>query len=182
MIPPDNAKAAIIVLGGGSSNDKNGKPFQPGIATMERLYVGIKLAKEHPSFSYLILSGGDVLQRHNITEAEIMESAAKIMDSKAHIILEKKSRNTDENLKFCASIIKKIGVKNVIIVTNNFHIRRAMDFAYLYMPQGINIYPYPSGGRQNSKITYSINSFLPNMRALAVTRTRLKEVLGAILT
>lgn len=181
QLPPDNEKAAIIVLGGGSSNDENGKPFQPGIATLERLYVGVKLAKEHPSFSYLILSGGDVLQRNDITEAEIMGNAAKIMDNKARIILEKQSRNTEENLQFCATIIKKIKVANVIIVTNNFHIRRAMDFAYLYMPSWINIYPYPSGGRQNSEIIYSVSSFLPSMRALVVTRTRLKEVLGSIL-
>lgn len=84
QLPPDNEKTAIIVLAGGSSRDENGKPLQPGIATMERLYAAIKLTKEHPSYTYLILSGGDTLKRNNgISEAKVMAHAAKIMDCKA---------------------------------------------------------------------------------------------------
>lgn len=182
QLPPDNERAAIIVLAGGTSKDANGKPFQPGIATMERLYTGIKLAREHPSFSWLILSGGEVLTHNGITEAKIMAHAAKTMDCKAEIILEEKSRNTDENLKFSAKVIKELNVKNVIIVTNNFHIRRAMDFAYLYMPSNVNIFPYPSGGQQSREITMTISKFLPSAQALTITRTRIKEIIGLILT
>lgn len=181
QIPSDNTLTAVIVLGGGSSIDETNKPFQPNIATIERLYTGIKLTKEHPSFSYLILSAGDTLQRSGITGAEIMAYAAETMGCKAKIILESKARNTDENLKYCSEIVKKLGIKNVIIVTNNFHIRRSMDFAYLYMPTDVNIYPYPSGGQQPRNITLSFQLFLPSTRALMVAQLRIKEMIGILL-
>lgn len=180
-LPPEHEKAAIIVLAAGSSNDENGKPFQPAITTMERLFVGIKLAKEHPAFSYLILSGGDVM-RHHITEAEVMSYAAKTMGCKATIILEQDSRNTDENLKYCSKIVQKLNVKNVILVTNNSHIRRSMDFAHLYMPKDVKVYPYPSGGQQPRKITIEPKLLIPSFRALDITRSHIKEIIGLLLT
>lgn len=182
QVPPDNAQAAVIVLGGGTSNDEDNKPIQPNIATIERLYVAVKLIKEHPSFSYLILSAGDTLQRSGITGAEIMAYAAETMGCKAKIILEPKARNTDENLKYCSEIVKKLGIKNVIIVTNNFHIRRSMDFAYLYMPTDVNIFPYPSGGQQPRNISLPLEAFLPDTRVLRIMQLRIKEIIGLLLT
>ena len=181
QLPPENEGSAIIVLAAGSSNDENGKPFQPAIRTMERLFVGVKLAKEHPTFSYLILSGGDVM-RHHITEAEVMSYAAQTMDCKATIILEQESRNTDENLKYCSKIVQKLDVKNVILVTNNSHIRRSMDFAHLYMPKDVKVYPYPSGGQQPRKITIELKLLIPSFRALDITRSHIKEIIGLLLT
>ena len=182
QLPRNNSSTAVIVLGGGSSRDETNKPFQPNIVTMERLYAGVKLTKEHPSYSYLILSAGDTFQRSGITGAEIMAYAAETMGCKAKIILESKARNTDENLKYCSEIVKKLGVKNVIIVTNNFHIRRSMDFAYLYMPTEVNIFPYPSGGQQPRKISLSPEVFLPDTRVLRIMQLRIKEIIGLLLT
>lgn len=182
QLPPDNEKTAIIVLAGGNSNNEDGQPIQPNSATLERLFVGVKLTKEHPSFSYIILSGGDTMQRNNVSAAKIMEYAATTMDCKAKIILEENSRNTDENLKYCAEIIKKLKVKNVVIVTNNFHIRRSIDFAYLYMPNNVVIYPYPSGEQQSQNISLSFKYFLPDMRVLRIIQLRIKEVIGLLLT
>ena len=181
QLPTDNAQTAVIVLGGGSSIDETNKPFQPNIATMERLYAGVRLTKEHPSFSYLILSAGNTYQCNNVTGAEIMAYAAEMMDCQANIIIEEKSRNTEENLKYCSKIVKKLGVKNVIIVTNNFHIRRSMDFAYLYMPANVKVFPYPSGGQQPRNITLSLQFFIPSTRALMITQLRIKEMIGILL-
>ena len=181
QLPHDNAKTAVIVLGGGFYYDENNKPSQPNIATMERLYAGVKLTKEHSTFSYLILSAGNTYRPNSVTGAEIMAYAAKTMDCKATIIIEGKSRNTEENLKYCAEIVKKLGIKNVIIVTNNFHIRRSMDFAYLYMPTNVNIFPYPSGGQQPRNITLSLQLFIPSTRALMITQLRIKEMIGILL-
>ena len=69
QLPPRNAKAAVIVLGGGSSLDENGKPFQPSAAAMERLYAAVKISKEQPWCSRLIFSGGDVYGRHKVATA-----------------------------------------------------------------------------------------------------------------
>ena len=181
QLPQNNAKAAVIVLAGGSSIDENGKPFQPSIDAIERLYTGVKLTKEHPSFSYLILSGDDPF--NSISAAEVLNTSARVMDCHAKIILEDKSRNTDENLEYCAQIIKKLNVKNVIIVTSNYHIRRAINFAYLYMPANVKIYPYPSGGQKPANFTmHSVKMFMPTMHTFSNICVRFKEVVGLVLT
>lgn len=182
QLPPDYVQAAVIVLGGGTSNDEDNKPIQPNIATIERLYVAVKLTKEHSSFSPIILSAGDTLQHSGITGAEVMAYAAETMGCQAKIILESRARNTAENLKYCSEIVKKLGIKNVIIVTNNFHIRRSMDFAYLYMPTDVNIFPYPSGGQSPRNISLSLEFFLPGTRALRIMQLRIKEIIGLLLT
>ena len=179
-LPPKNAKTAVIVLAGGVSIDENGQPFQPEIHTIERLYAAVKLSKENVGCKYLIMSGCDGFNRSaTISVAEIMKKAAEAMECKAQIILDDKSRNTDENLKYSAEIVKKLGVKHVVIVTSNSHIERAMNFARKYISECITIYPYPSGGyRPQRVLTYE--AFLPNVRALAASCVGIKELIGNV--
>lgn len=177
-LPPKNATAAVVVLAGGSSVDEDGHPFQPSAATMERLYAAVKLSKEHPSCQQLIFSGGDVYGKHKITEAEVMKYAAQIMGCRAKIILEDKSRNTNENLEYCAEIVKKLGVKHVVVVTNNFHIDRAMDFARLYMPDNVKLYAYPSGGSKPKEIHITADMLIPSVGSLSVSCVGIKEWVG----
>ena len=179
QIPPNNVESAAVVLAGGVSEDENGQPFQPSIATMERLYAAVKLSKEHPSCKFLIMSGCDAYDESVVPVASVMQDAAKIMDCRAKIILEDKSRNTDENLKYSAEIVKKLCVKHVVIVTSNSHIERAMNFARKYMPADINVYAYPSGGYwPKRELTYE--DFLPDVRALAASCVGIKELIGNV--
>lgn len=178
--PPKGVNAAVIVLAGGWSKDENGVPFQPSISTMERLYAAIKLSKEIPSCKSLIMSGGyDIYSEPTVSVASIMQDAAKTMDCHAQIILEDKSRNTDENLKYSAEIIKQLGVKHVVIVTSNSHMERAMNFAQQYIPDDIKIYAYPSGGYQ-PKMEMTLEAFLPDVRALSASCSAIKELIGNI--
>ena len=180
QIPPKGVKAAIIVLAGGWSKDENGVPFQPSISTMERLYAAIKLSKEIPSCKFLIMSGGyDIYSEPTVSVASIMQDAAKTMDCRAEIILEDKSRNTDENLKYSAEIIKQLGVKHVVIVTSNSHMERSMNFARQYIPEDIKVYAYPSGGYR-PKMDMTLDAFLPDVRALSTSCGAIKELVGNI--
>lgn len=178
QLPPKGAKAAVVVLAGGSSVDADGKPFQPSAATMERLYAAVKLSKEQPSCTPLIFSGGDVYGRNKITEAAVMKYAAKIMGCRAKIILEDKSRNTDENLKYCAEIVEELGLRHVVVVTNNFHIERAMDFAYQYMPRNVRLYAYPSGGVRQKEIEVTPEMLMPTVGSLSASCVGIKEWIG----
>lgn len=178
--PATGVEAAVIVLAGGWSTDENGIPFQPSIATMERLYAAIKLSKEIPSCKFLIMSGGyDIYSEPTVSVASIMQDAAKTMDCRAEIILEDKSRNTDENLKYSAEIIKQLGVKHVVIVTSNSHMERAMNFAQQYIPEDIKVYAYPSGGYQ-PEMGMTLKAFIPGVRALSTSCNAIKELVGNI--
>ena len=178
QLPPKNAKAAVIVLSGGSSLDEDGKPFQPSAAAMERLYAAVKISKEQPWCSRLIFSGGDVYGQHKVSEAAVMKYAAKIMGCRKKIILEDKSRNTDENLKYCAEIVEELGVKDVVVVTNNFHIERAMEFANQYMPSDVNLYAYPSGGAKPKEIEVTPEMLMPSVGSLSASCSGIKEWIG----
>ena len=178
QLPPEGDKAAVVVLAGGSSIDEDGKPFQPSPATMERLYVAVKLAKEHPSCSPLIFSGGDTYGRHGVTAAAVMKYAAKIMGCRAQIILEDKARNTDENLKYCAEIVEQLGVRHVVVVTSNNHIKRSMEFAYQYMPGNVKIYAYPSGGAACKEIDVTPEMLMPSITSLCASSMGIKEWIG----
>lgn len=178
--PPNDVKAAVVVLAGGVSEDENGMPFQPSISTMERLYAAVKLSKDHPSCKYLIVSGCDAYDESVVSVAAVMRDAAKTMDCHAMIIVEDKSRNTDENLKYCAAVIRKLSIKHVVIVTSNYHIARAMDFAYQYMPKNVKLYAYPSGGYENREIKLTSEIFLPDVQALGESCVAIKELIGRL--
>lgn len=177
-LPPKDARTAVIVLAGGASIDETGHPFQPSVITMERLYAAVRLTKEDPSCAFIIMSGGNTFERPTKSAAAVMKDAAETMDCKAQIVLEDKSRNTDENLEYSAEIVKKLGVKHVVIVTSNSHIKRAMDFAYQYMPDDVKLYAYPSGGYENREIKLTPEMFLPDVQALSESCVAIKELIG----
>lgn len=83
--------------------------------------------EENPG-TFVILSGGQG-EGEDITEAEAMRRylAAKGIDA-ARILLEEKSTTTEENLKFSALLVKDKGLP-VGIVSNNFHLYRACQYA-----------------------------------------------------
>ena len=76
----------------------------------------------------VIVSGGQG-RGEDVTEAFAMKNylTDKGIDEK-RIIMEEKSRSTEENLKYSLSYIKDVNEK-VGIVTNNFHVYRSVKLA-----------------------------------------------------
>lgn len=92
-----------------------------------RLEKAIEYLSDNPG-TVVIVSGGQG-KEESITEAEAM--AAYLTEhgiDRARILLEMKSTSTDENLRFSSELIDDIS-KPVGIVTNNFHMYRAMRTA-----------------------------------------------------
>ncbi len=108
----------IIVLGGGSNEDciinKN---------TQTRMDKAIELykAKKAPK---IILSGGFTTK--NCSEAGIMKAYALEQGIPAKsLILEEKSLNTYQNAYYSVALMKQHKMSKAIIVTSDFHVRRA---------------------------------------------------------
>lgn len=92
-----------------------------------RLDVAIDYAKEHKNI-ILIVSGGQG-SGEDVTEAEAMkEYLCKAGIAKEHILCEEQSTNTYENIKYSQKLMKRNG-KSSIIVTNRFHLYRAIRIA-----------------------------------------------------
>ena len=117
---PDNLDY-IIVLGAHVDGTRL------SLALLERTRRAFQYLKENPD-TKAILSGGQG-SGEDITEAKCMENyltAHGIPESR--LVLEEKSTRTKENLKF-SDDLTGCGKKNTGILSNNFHVYRAVELA-----------------------------------------------------
>ena len=111
----------VVVLGAHVKGDV------PSKALELRLKAALKYARENED-TVLILSGGQGFGE-DITEAKCMENYLTVHGiSKERLVLEEKSTNTKENLKF-SDELTGCSQKNTGILSNNFHVYRAVKIA-----------------------------------------------------
>lgn len=119
--PDGETRQAAIVLGAALWDQ------QPSPALKERLNQALTLYQEG-RVQYIILSGG--LGNNGITEAEGMKKY--LVDRgvpENHLVLEDRSSNTKENLKFTAEVLKKHKWTRLYLVTHDYHMYRALNYA-----------------------------------------------------
>ena len=178
QLPPDGEPAAVLVLAGGSSYDESGSSVQPSPFSLERVFTAVKLARVRQGRSVLVLSGGDVYGRNDRSEAAALEDAVREMGWTGEVILEEDSRTTAENMEFSARIVSELGLTNVIIVTNAFHMPRSMRLAERFM-EGLSLYSAP-GPLHADPLVRGINSFLPGSGSLNNSCMAIRERIGSL--
>lgn len=111
----------VVVLGAHVKGDV------PSKALELRLKAALKYARENEN-TILVLSGGQGFGE-DITEAKCMENYLTAHGiSRERLVLEEKSTNTKENLKF-SDALTDCSQKNTGILSNNFHVYRAVKIA-----------------------------------------------------
>lgn len=102
-------------------------PHGPSPALQARVDYATQLY--HEGFAdKMIMTGG--MGQYPPTEAEAMAVVATALDVRADsIYLEKEARNTRENLKYSQEIMDENGWQTAIIVTDLFHVKRALLIA-----------------------------------------------------
>ena len=135
-------------------------PQGPSPALQARVYYATQLY--HGGYAdKLILSGG--LGENPPTEAEAMAIAAMALDVRpGALYLEKAARNTLENLTLSKEIMDENNWATAIIVTDVFHIKRALLTAEAL---GLKAYGAPAKNsilyrNRNLKIRYTIREVL----------------------
>lgn len=126
----------IVLIGG--HDDINGdpqimiilgcqvKPWGPSILLQDRLDKALDWLDDHPDTT-VVVAGGQGGDEH-ITEARAM--ADYLMEqgySENLILLEEKSRNTEQNLSYSIELLTDEGydvTADVVIVSNGFHLAR----------------------------------------------------------
>ena len=179
QLPPDGETAAFLVLAGGSSYDAAGSSVQPSPLALERVYTAVTLASGRAGKSVLVMSGGNVFGDKDRSEASAMRDAARAMGWRGEIILEEQSRTTAENMKYSAALLRARGLQTVAVVTNAFHLPRAMHLARQSMPES-QLYPV-APPRQTDPIIRGLPSFLPDAASLHLSCIGVRERIGTAL-
>ena len=109
IVNDDLHKADVIVVFSGDNGPRTEK--------------GVELLKEGLG-NYIILSGGVIYD--DVTMAELMKNhALKLGVPENKILLDDKASTTHENAEFTKEIIEENNFKSVIVVTSEYHSRRA---------------------------------------------------------
>lgn len=116
-----NGADYVIVLGAWWKNDR------PSYILQQRLDAAVEYLRRNPD-TFVIVSGGQG-SNETMPEAEGMAMYLEAAGIEAdRILLESRSGDTNENLKFSAMFVDK-AEDRVVIVTNNFHVYRAVRIA-----------------------------------------------------
>jgi uncharacterized SAM-binding protein YcdF (DUF218 family) len=172
---PADAKGAqaIVILGGGTRRDApeyGGDTL--GRLTLERVRYGAHVAKA--TGLPVLVSGGSTFGADS-TEAALMRSALQEEYGVAVRWAEDASRNTDENARYSAALLKREGIDRVVLVAHAIDMPRA---AAEFAEQSVTVVPAPTG--LFSPIGPSLMDFVPSASALLLSHDALYEILANV--
>lgn len=141
---PNEATGAqgIVVLGGGAYllAPEYGGADSVNSRTLWRLRYAAYLHRE-TGLPVLAAGGRSPGGPRTPPEAELMKAALEKEFSTPVLWIETESRNTLENARFSARILKEAGVGKVLLVTDSIHMRRAVQS---FSGTGIEVVPAPT--------------------------------------
>jgi uncharacterized SAM-binding protein YcdF (DUF218 family) len=109
---------AIVVLGAGVRPDGT-----LGVRTTARLEAALALSRRMPD-AVIIVTGGAVTSR--LPEGPAMGDwlAARGV-ARERVTVERRARHTGENADFVVPILRRLGVRRAVLVTDRYHMARA---------------------------------------------------------
>jgi uncharacterized SAM-binding protein YcdF (DUF218 family) len=125
-IPPaDHPPQAIVVLGAETIRaTRNGTfEFRPGLLTLDRLRSAAAL---HRQTGLPILATGGVSTEQTRAVGLVMEQSLRDDFQTLARWVEWKSRDTWENARYSAEILRAEGITSVYVVTHAWHMKRAL--------------------------------------------------------
>ena len=162
---------AIVILGGGTR--RNAPEYGGdtlGRLTLERVRYGAQVAKA--TGLPVLVSGGSTFGAVS-TEAALMRSALHQEYGVAVRWVEDASRNTDENARHSAALLKRDGVHRIVLVAHAIDMPRATaEFA----EAGMTTVPAPTG--LLSRLGPAPMDFVPSASALLLSHDALYEILA----
>lgn len=183
---PATAPQAIVILGGGRTvtYDARDRAIEayPSAAGLERVATGARLQR---TTRLPILVTGGASPAEGFPEAEVMRDAL-VRDFNVPVRwVEGAARNTVENARLSASMLRAAGVTSIYLVTSDYHLRRGR---VLFEDQGLSVIPVaaqrPTGSDgQLVETGYgppSWRDFVPNAFSLTDTYMASNELAGML--
>jgi uncharacterized SAM-binding protein YcdF (DUF218 family) len=121
--PPDAMPQAIVILGGDLTRTADPPNVIPGFLTVDRMRAGVALYRRT---GLPILVTGGTVQPHHPPVAAVMADSLRDDFQVPVTWVEDASEDTWQNAAFSADILRKQGIRSVYVVTQGWHMRRAM--------------------------------------------------------
>lgn len=174
--PSDEAKAeAVVVLGGAVDIVRSTQDRIEFNERCERIIEGAKLVRGKRAKTLIVSGGSGDPQQQETDEATFLEAFAKTMGVRpSSIIVQKKSRTTNEDAKYTAEILRRENIKSFFLVTSATHMRRAVG---CFRKQGFEPTPYPVDFMAEPRIS-RVFSFFPSDEGLRLSTVAIHEYLG----
>lgn len=168
--------AAIVVLGGGDLPASEYKTNHvPVGATFARLHYAVYL---HKKLKIPIIVSGGVGAPH--TGADLMSEELKNYFHTTAKWKERNSINTKDEGLFMVSLLEKHHIKVIYLITNAWHIPRAMyTFNAAFKNTGIKIIAAPMG-YMNLHNKHKFFDYLPTVEGLNVNIINIHEYVGML--
>ena len=166
---------AIVVLGAGRERGDPawGGVDQPTGLAMERMRYAARLAK---ASGLPILTSGGFHYGSPPSEAQIMAQSLRDDFGVEVRWQEGQSRTTWENAQFSAALLQKQGIKRVVVVTQAWHMPRAV---WSFEHAGLVVVPAPVGFLGIDEGS-PLGGWLPEARAVWRNGWLLNEAVGAL--
>jgi len=166
---------AIVVIGGGVRHNAQEwpRPDWPNQRTLERLAFGALLARS--SGLPILVSGGRPLRRE-LSEAALMAHTLADSFGLAARWLEESSRDTAGNAAESARLLAADGVRRVVLVTQAYHMPRALES---FRAAGLDTIAAPHGYHGGLEIE-SWGVVLPSASAVSLSWLATHELVGML--
>jgi uncharacterized SAM-binding protein YcdF (DUF218 family) len=179
--PWDAARGApdgIIILGGSIDADLS---VAHGGAVVrseaDRIIAAAVLARQYPNARILFTGGSANLLSNDAKEADYAGALFESLGvAKARLTMERRSRNTQENVEFSKAMVMPKSGERWLLVTSAFHMPRSVG---LFRKAGFAVEPYPVDWRVGGKS--DLLAFFPVADdGLGRTEIALREWMGLL--
>jgi uncharacterized SAM-binding protein YcdF (DUF218 family) len=169
--PPDKPPGAIVILGGDVARLAHGQATV-GPLSLERVLIGAEL--QHKTQLPILITGGDIAYEPPPV-ADVMRDTM-VQDFKTPVRwVENRSRDTWENARDSAAILRANGIDSIYLVTQPWHERRAL---LAFAGTGITVTAAP--GPLHRPPQARAEDFVPQVSAWATTFFAMHEWIGCL--
>jgi uncharacterized SAM-binding protein YcdF (DUF218 family) len=169
--PPANAMPeAIVILGGDLMRNGDAPRALPGYLTLDRLRTGAALRRRT---GLPILVTGGIVQGDRPAVATIMATSLRDDFQVPVAWVEDTSEDTWQNASLSAAILKQQGIRSVYVVTQAWHMRRAI---LAFRHTGLIVTAAPTAS--NPALNLYPSDFLPHASAWELSYFALHEWIG----
>ncbi len=168
---------AIVVLGGSIWGPQPPR-LEPEEASGSRLVPAARLYR-HGKAPFIVVSSGSSSffpdGKEGIEANDMRDFLIDAGVPEKAIVREDRSRNTDENARYSAEVLKARGWSKILLVTSAFHLPRAVA---VFKKYGItDVIPFPTEKRMTEG-PFRFSYLVPELAALQTTTVAIKEYVG----